>query len=70
VIFWQVFVWEIVLTVDIFPSLIHALTVFIHVHPYVCWVLELVGGDSVDWREWRLQFRTHLCGPKRLGNEW
>ena len=55
-------------TVDSFPSLILAVRVVMHIHAYVCWVLELVGGDSVDWSELRLHFGPELCGPKSLGN--
>jgi hypothetical protein len=40
-----------------------------HMRAYVCGLLELVGGDSVDWNELSLEFESCLCGPKRLRNE-
>jgi len=40
-----------------------------HMRAYVCCVLELVAGDSVDWNELRSEFESCLCGPKRLRNE-
>jgi len=70
-VLWKVFVWEIVFksrTLLIF-SLILAVRCCMHMRAYVCCVLELVAGDSVDWNELRLEFESCLCGPKRLRNE-
>jgi len=50
-------------------SLILSVRGFMYIRTYVCCVLELPAGDSVDWNALRLEFESCLCGPKRLRNE-